>query len=68
MIMSVSTWRCKCGIRIKVVGESDPAKAGETITAACPECGDEQVINAVKLVSITTDNDKAELPDRRPIL
>jgi hypothetical protein len=64
MITSVSTWRCKCGIRIKVIGESDPANAGQTVKAACPKCGDEQVINAMKLVSITTDNEQPEISDR----
>jgi hypothetical protein len=58
MITSVSTWRCKCGIRIKVVGETDRRQPHVTSVAECPNCGDEQIIYAARIVSTTQESDE----------
>lgn len=65
MTTSVSTWRCKCGVRIKVVAEMDIAEmdiADETtIVVKCPRCGEAQVISAERLVAVSTDSDDFKL-------
>jgi hypothetical protein len=50
-------WRCKCGATIKVVSETDRARMGENncIIAACPNCRDQQVVYAHRIISITTE-------------
>jgi hypothetical protein len=40
------TWRCKCGLRVKAIGETPKNKPGATVTAQCPNCGDGQLIYA----------------------
>jgi hypothetical protein len=52
---TVSTWRCKCGTHIKVVGERDRTKPANTIDAACPKCGDRQIIYADKILTISDE-------------
>ena len=57
MITSVATWRCKCGVTIKVVTETDRARSEEhaRVAVSCPKCGDEQSLYAHRIVSITTE-------------
>jgi len=57
MMNSVSTWRCKCGVRIKVVAEAHENKPAATQTAVCPSCGDEQAVYGEKIISITAEKD-----------
>jgi hypothetical protein len=54
---TVSTWRCKCGISIKVVTEMDRTKPAATQIAVCPNCGDGQEVYGDKILSITDDTD-----------
>jgi hypothetical protein len=58
MIKAVFVWRCKCGIRIKVVGETSKSDPTAKAVVKCPECGDEQIIAASKVVSVTQDKDE----------
>jgi hypothetical protein len=58
MISTVSTWRCKCGVRVKVVGEAEQDKPSATVTATCPHCGDSQLIYTDRIISITTEQNE----------
>jgi hypothetical protein len=62
MITSISTWRCKCGVRVKVVSQTPKAEPTAAGKATCPNCGDSQVIYGKTILSITTEND-AEVPE-----
>jgi hypothetical protein len=53
VITIVSTWRCTCGVRVMIVAERDLEKPTATITVACPECGEVQVIDGQRIISIT---------------
>jgi hypothetical protein len=63
MITGVSRWRCKCGISIKVLTETDKARINEgtRIEVDCPKCGDKQLIYAHRVIEVT-----AEKPDTAP--
>lgn len=63
MITAVSTWRCKCGVRIKVIGETPKDKPSATQSVSCPTCGDSQTIYGEKVVSVTIEKD-TQVPDR----
>jgi len=52
MITTVSTWRCKCGLRVKVVSELKRENGGEKLMVACPNCGDKELIYADRIVSV----------------
>ena len=52
IMTTASTWQCKCGVNITVIGEFDSAKPSETIVAECPKCGDRQTIYAHRILSI----------------
>jgi hypothetical protein len=57
MITSVSVWRCKCGVRIKVISETDrKAIPPSSIVVACP---DGQGIPAHRIGSVTNERDEA---------
>jgi hypothetical protein len=54
---TVSTWRCQCGITIKVVGECDgQSKPPPTQVATCPKCGNRQNVHADKIIAVTDDS------------
>ena len=55
MVGIIASWRCKCGIRVKVVAEADPSQPPATQTAVCPNCGESRAIQGDKLVSVTED-------------
>ena len=55
IMTTVSSWRCKCGTRIKVVGERDRTQEPNRIPAACPKCGDKQVIYTDRILSVEED-------------
>jgi hypothetical protein len=55
MITTVATWRCKCGAGVKVIAETDRQKIAATVVAACPDCGDKQVIYAHRIISVTAE-------------
>jgi hypothetical protein len=59
MIRTTSTWRCRCGANIKVVGETERNKPLATALAQCPKCGDQQVIYAGRIIAITVENEEA---------
>ena len=44
LMKTVSTWRCKCGVSIKAVGETDRTKPVLPHTASCPKCGFQQPV------------------------
>jgi hypothetical protein len=56
MVPTVTIWRCKCGVRIKVLAELDQSQPPNTITISCPKCGSQQVIRAHNIKSLTTEN------------
>ena len=53
MIHSVSTWRCKCGVRVKVVSQVDENKPRATALASCPNCNEPQMMNANRIIAIS---------------
>jgi len=55
MVEIVASWRCKCGIRVKVVAEADSTAASATKIASCPSCGHRHPIYADKIISVTED-------------
>jgi hypothetical protein len=55
MVGIVAVWRCKCGMRVKVLAEAENNQTSSTQLASCPECGSQQVIHAEKIVSVTED-------------
>ena len=64
MIHSVSIWRCKCGVRVKVVAELDENKPRATALASCPNCNELQMMNANRIIAtIETLPDASEVED-----
>jgi hypothetical protein len=59
MITSVSTWLCKCGVRVKVIGQTPKGKMSATQTAACPNCGDKQIVYGDTIIAISREQDTA---------
>jgi predicted RNA-binding Zn-ribbon protein involved in translation (DUF1610 family) len=59
MVGIVAVWRCKCGMRVKVLAEAENNQTSSTQVASCPECGNQQVIRAEKIISITEEIDVA---------
>jgi hypothetical protein len=55
MITSTSVWWCKCGVQVKVIGQTDWYTPHEKVTAECPNCGDRQVIYAHRIISVTAE-------------
>jgi hypothetical protein len=57
MITSVAMWRCKCGMSVKAVTETERAriKEVERIDANCPRCGDAQPLYAHRIVTVTCE-------------
>src|SRR5262249_8153792 len=57
MITGVAAWRCKCGVSVKVVTETDRGMSSDPdrLIAACPNCKDEQVIHAHRIISVTVN-------------
>jgi len=55
MSTMTSTWRCKCGATIKVIAEFDMATVHPTLFAACPDCGDRQMIYGDRIISVTSE-------------
>jgi hypothetical protein len=57
MISGVARWRCKCGVSVKAVTETDKVRINENvrIDAVCPKCGDRQPIYAHHIIEITTE-------------
>jgi hypothetical protein len=58
MNKAVFSWRCQCGMRIKVVGETDPGDPAAKATVKCPGCGDEQTLSASSVFSVAEDIDE----------
>jgi hypothetical protein len=55
IMTSVSTWRCKCGIIVKVITQWDRRKQPSNQTAACPNCGITQLVYGDTVLSVTDD-------------
>jgi hypothetical protein len=53
MVGIVALWRCKCGVRVKVVAEAESNRPPSTQVAISPKCGDTRFIEAEKITSIT---------------
>ena len=62
MIATVSTWRCKCGARLKVICQTPKNKQSATRVAAGPKCGDTQMVYGDTIISITVEQDEASVP------
>jgi hypothetical protein len=63
MITNVAMWRCKCGMSVKAVTETDRLKVKEVerIDAVCPQCGDPQTLYAHRIVAVS-----CEVPEVQP--
>jgi hypothetical protein len=59
---SVSTWRCKCGAHVKVIGERGENQPLTKADAECPTCGDKHAIYATRILSVTQEADDATHP------
>jgi hypothetical protein len=55
MVTLVSTWRCKCGTRIKLIGETETDNLAPSSVAECPRCGDRQTVRTAKIISVSQD-------------
>jgi hypothetical protein len=55
---AVFSWRCKCGLSIRVIGETERASPTVKSTVRCPSCNDEQIIAASNVISVTRDQDE----------
>jgi len=66
MNKGVATWRCKCGVSVKVITETDRARINEDIRheAQCPNCGDSQIVYARRILAVTMY--KTKLPPQLP--
>jgi hypothetical protein len=55
MIKGFATWRCKCGVTVKVITETDRARINEDLRreAQCPNCGDGQIVYAHRVLKVT---------------
>jgi hypothetical protein len=64
MILGVYHYRCKCGVRLKVLTETDNSRIDERIPleVPCPKCEEKQVINAHRITKI-----EVELPAKNQI-
>jgi hypothetical protein len=58
MVRAVFTWRCKCGVRVKVIGETNQKNPMTTSAVKCPACGEEQIIVASKVFSVSEERDE----------
>jgi hypothetical protein len=59
MINVVFSWRCKCGARVKVLGETDAANPTAKSTVKCPGCNDPQTLVVSKVVSVVQEEDES---------
>jgi len=62
MITMISSWRCKCGVNIKVEGEYERARPLATSIAQCPKCGDRQVIYSGRIITTIVEEAVARPP------
>jgi hypothetical protein len=55
MIKGFATWRCKCGVTVKVITETDRTRINEDVRheAQCPNCGDTQIVYAHRVLEVT---------------
>jgi hypothetical protein len=54
MITEVATWRCKCGVTVKVITEADRSRIiQDRHEAQCPNCGDKQTVYADRILEVT---------------
>jgi hypothetical protein len=59
MSTAVLSWRCKCGARLKVLGETDQDQPLAVSVARCPECLEMQVIHCCRIHSVTVEREEA---------
>ena len=59
MMTIVCSWRCKCGARIKAVGESRKHDPMGTSVAECPQCREPQMINCKVIKSVTVEKEES---------
>jgi hypothetical protein len=57
MITGVAIWICNCGLRLKVVTETDKANIDrlDRVIVTCPKCSAEQPLYAHRIISVTID-------------
>jgi hypothetical protein len=55
MTNGIATWRCKCGVTVKVATETDADGIHDDVRveAECPICGDKQLVHAYRIIGIT---------------
>jgi len=56
MITGIFRWRCKCGIGVKVLTETEKPRINDgcSLEVDCPHCGERQLIYAHRIVQVTT--------------
>jgi hypothetical protein len=59
MMTIVISWRCKCGARLKAIGETDPDQPSGASVAKCPECLETQEINCNHINSVTVEDEES---------
>jgi hypothetical protein len=53
MVGIVAVWRCKCGLRVKVVAEADTHQPpSREVVASCPKCGEPRILHAVSVTEL----------------
>jgi len=55
MVKGFATWRCKCGVTVKVITETDRVRINQGVRheAQCPNCGDKQMVYAHRILQVT---------------
>jgi hypothetical protein len=62
MVTAVFSWRCKCGIRVKVIGETEGDNRTARTAVKCPGCDEEQILRASRVISVLQENEEPYSP------
>jgi len=57
MIRAVFSWRCRCGVRVKVIGETEQQNSMAESVVKCPRCSNEQIIGTSKVISVIQEQE-----------
>jgi hypothetical protein len=59
-LMVTSRWRCRCGVNVKVITESDRSMRGRMLDVACPRCGVKQMVYGQTLIVVHEEPDNRD--------
>ena len=54
---AAATWSCRCGAKLKVIGELDTTAPLTSQYAACPKCGDQQRVYVERILAVIAEED-----------